>query len=192
MLIDKVVAHTIKRPRKRKSSIAIFAACPTRNRSESLCARKSTLALYLLGNIQTGKSKKKTLIPRMGPGLEENLLSQASTYVRNIQTGKSKKLFLSFGNVPAGKGVWSTAPYLVKEHREGKKAEKILVPVRFSRDHTDERNRVGRHEPRTLFCLGDVSYPIPASKTPLALQVAAVTELRFIERQVLGAGENTG
>jgi hypothetical protein len=40
----------------------------------------------------------------MGPGLGENLLSQASTYVRNIQTRKSKKLFLSVGNVPGWKG----------------------------------------------------------------------------------------
>jgi hypothetical protein len=29
----------------------------------------------------------------MGPELEENLLSQASTYVRNIQKVRSKKLF---------------------------------------------------------------------------------------------------
>jgi len=73
--------------------------CRLTYKKSSLCARKSTLALYLLGNIQTGKSEKKTLIPRMGPELEENLLSQASTYVRNIQTGKSKKLFLSVGKV---------------------------------------------------------------------------------------------
>jgi hypothetical protein len=67
------------------------------------CPRRPTLALYLLGNIQTGKSEKKTLIPlipRIGPELEENLLSKASTYLRNIQPGKSKKLFLSVGNVP--------------------------------------------------------------------------------------------
>jgi hypothetical protein len=101
MLIDKVVAHTIKRPRKWKSSIAIFVVRPTGNCSESLGARKSTLALYLLGNIQTGKSEKKTLIPRMSPGLEENLLSQASTYLGNIQPGKSKKLFLSVGKAPS-------------------------------------------------------------------------------------------
>jgi hypothetical protein len=60
----------------------------------------------------------------MGPGLEENLLSQASTYVRNIQTGKSKKLFYPSETSQAGRGVWSTASYLVKEHRKGKKEKK--------------------------------------------------------------------
>jgi hypothetical protein len=43
------------------------------------------------GTAKRGKVEKKTLIPRMGPALEENLLSRTSTYERNIQTGKSKK-----------------------------------------------------------------------------------------------------
>jgi len=125
MLIDKVVARTIKRPRKRKSSIAIFAADPQEIVASPFVLESPPWPSYLLGNIQTGKSEKKTQIPRMGPGLEENLLSQASTYVRNIQTGKSKKLF--FSECPRLVGE-SGASYLVKEHREG---EKILVPVRF-------------------------------------------------------------
>jgi hypothetical protein len=47
--------------------------------------------------------------------------------------GKSKKLFLSDGEVAGWRGNTNHTPYLFKEHREGKKGEKILVPVRFSR-----------------------------------------------------------
>ena len=145
MLIDKAVAHTIKRPRKPKKVRSQYLPPDLREIGASLLVLESPpLALYLLGNIQTGKSKKKTLTPRMGPGLEENLLSQASTYVRNIQTGKSKKVFLTVGEAQAGREIPTTAPYLFKEHREGKKREKILVPVRFSRTRLGERGHSSR------------------------------------------------
>jgi len=49
----------------------------------------------------------------MGSGLEENLLSQASTYVRNIQTGKSKKLFLSLGKDPGWGRIPAHNPLLI-------------------------------------------------------------------------------
>jgi hypothetical protein len=113
-------------------------------------------SLYLLGNIQTGKSEKKTLVPRMSPGLEENLLSQASTYLGTSSREKVRNYFYPSERSQASKGVSGTTPYLFKEHREGKKGEKILVPVRFSRARPEERIR-GRHERRALFCLGDVS-----------------------------------
>jgi hypothetical protein len=71
--------------------------------------------LYLLGNIQAGKSKKKLQPARMIPMLAENSLSQPYTYVRNIQTGKSKKLFLSIGILPGCWGNIDHAPYLFKE-----------------------------------------------------------------------------
>jgi hypothetical protein len=122
-----------------------------------------TLALYLLGNIQTGKSEKKTQIPRMGPGLEEHLLSQASTYVRNIQTGKSKKLFLSVGN---GKG---------------QKGEKILVPVRFSRSRQGERGPRGL-APGGLFC-----HPICTCRGNSAGEQRSMLQHRI--REVLNTGK---
>jgi hypothetical protein len=61
---------------------------------------RETEPSLLLGNIETGKSKKKTQ------------LSHAAS------RGRAKSVVES--------------PYLCKEHREGKKSEKILVPVHFS------------------------------------------------------------
>jgi hypothetical protein len=110
----------------------------------------------------------------MGPELEENLLSQASTYVRNIQTEKVRNYFYPSERSGADRGVSGTTPYLLKEHREWKKGEKILVPVRFYRDYTDERHRVGRYERRTLFCLGDVSHLVPAPKRRSAPMAPAI------------------
>lgn len=67
------------------------------------------------------------------------------TYLRNIQTGKSKKKTL-IRRRGQGRGEESsaTAHYLCKEHREGKKGEKILVSVRFSGSCQDERDHRGR------------------------------------------------
>jgi len=53
--------------------------------------------------------------------------------------GKSKKLFLFAGMFPGRWRIPTAAPYLFKEHREGEKGEKILVPVRFSRTRLGER-----------------------------------------------------
>jgi len=51
----------------------------------------------------------------------------------NIQTGKSKKQFQPSYAPRAGSAVWTEhSSYLWKEHQEGKKSEKILVPVHFS------------------------------------------------------------
>jgi hypothetical protein len=50
---------TIKRPRKWKSSITILAAKPTRDGSEPFHRNEFADALYLLGNIQPEKSKKR-------------------------------------------------------------------------------------------------------------------------------------
>jgi hypothetical protein len=63
--------------------------------------------------------------------LEENSPLQPHTHRRNIQMGKSRKKTLSPRKVPNGKNIPTAAPYLGKEHREGKNGEKILVPVRF-------------------------------------------------------------
>jgi hypothetical protein len=43
-----------------------------------------------LRNIQTGKSKKKSLIPREGPRRREISIT-APTYLRNIEEGKTEK-----------------------------------------------------------------------------------------------------
>jgi len=68
----------------------MLAAQPPRNRSEPLGCKKLAAALYLLGNIQSGKSEKN-FNPLEDSGLAENSLLAAPTYLRNIQTGKSKK-----------------------------------------------------------------------------------------------------
>jgi len=60
----------------------------------------------------------------MGPGLEENLLSQASTYVRNIQTGKSKKLFLIRRKVPRPVEKSQPQPHTYLRNVEKAKKEK--------------------------------------------------------------------
>lgn len=49
----------------------------------------------------------------------------------NIQAGKSKKELWIFA---VGLEVSATASTYLKEHREGKNGEKILVPVRFFRE----------------------------------------------------------
>jgi hypothetical protein len=67
MLMDKVVAHTIKRHRREKISIALPSASTARNPRESLHHRKSTESLYFLGNIQSGKSEKKLLVCQGSP-----------------------------------------------------------------------------------------------------------------------------
>jgi hypothetical protein len=40
----------------------------------------------------------------------------------------------------------TAAPYLFKEHREEKKGEKILVPVRFSECRPEDRDQKERQE----------------------------------------------
>jgi hypothetical protein len=60
----------------------------------------------------------------MGPGLEENLLSQASTYVRNIQTGKSKKLFFIRRKVPRPVEKSQQQPHTYLRNIEKAKKEK--------------------------------------------------------------------
>lgn len=51
---------------------------------------------------------------------------------RNIQSGKTEKLFLVLFAVRTDSvRTVSERPYLVKEHRRGKKSEKIIVLVRF-------------------------------------------------------------
>jgi len=42
------------------------------------------------------------------------------------------------------------SPYLCKEHREEKKGEKILVPVRFPRTRRGERGHRGSAEDRSF------------------------------------------
>jgi hypothetical protein len=69
--------------------------------------------LYLLENTQSGKSENFFFIPQRSPRLEENSLSQLSTYLRNIQTGKSKKLFLFVGKVPGWWGNLDHSPLLI-------------------------------------------------------------------------------
>jgi len=51
-LFKTVSSHTIKRPRKWKSSIGMFTSELQENSSESLRGGKATGVLYLLGNIQ--------------------------------------------------------------------------------------------------------------------------------------------
>ena len=60
----------------------------------------------------------------MGPELEENLLSQASTYVRNIQTGKSKKLFFIRRKVPRPVEKSQPQPHTYLRNIEKAKKEK--------------------------------------------------------------------
>jgi len=62
--------------------------------------------------------------------------------------GKVRKNLSPFKRSLAWKGISITAPYLFKEHREGKKGEKILVPVRFSRSRPGERGHRGETKPR--------------------------------------------
>jgi hypothetical protein len=55
--------------------------------------------LYLLGNIQSGKSEKKPS-SLGGAQVGREISAQPPTYLRNIQSGKSKKKSLSLGKVP--------------------------------------------------------------------------------------------
>ncbi len=62
----------------------------------------------------------------------------------------------------------STAnPYLFKEHREGKKGEKILVPVRFSRSRLGKRGHRGGAKDWS-FC------PIPSDQSTQILSMKLV------------------
>ena len=58
----------------------------------------------------------------------------------NIKSEESEKKAL----IPQGSGKSrATAPYLLKEHPEGKKGEKILVLVHFSESRPDEGTHRG-------------------------------------------------
>jgi hypothetical protein len=68
----------------------------------------------------------------------------------NFQLGKSKKNFNPPERSGAGREIPTAAPYLFKEHREGKKGEKILVPVRFSRTRLGARGHRGNAKDRSF------------------------------------------
>ena len=55
--------------------------------------------LYLLGNVQSGKSEKSLSSLEVVPDWKRTPCNSPLTYLRNIQTGKCKKLFLSVGEV---------------------------------------------------------------------------------------------
>jgi hypothetical protein len=67
-------------------------------------------------------------------------------------------------------GISTATPYLFKEHREGKKGERILVPVRFSRSLLGKRGRKGSAKDGS-FC------PIPSYQSTQILSVRLVRKV---------------
>jgi len=94
--------------------------------------------LYLLGNIQSEKSEKQlySLRDPGSPGGESGhspLLikgtSRREKVRKNLSPPEKSKLAENSPSQPQ---------YLFKEHPEGKKGEKILVLVHFSKSHLEE------------------------------------------------------
>jgi hypothetical protein len=68
----------------------------------------------------------------MGPGLEENLLSQASTYVRNIQTEKVRNYFYPSETSQAGRESGAQPHIWLRNIEKGKKEKNLGTSTFFS------------------------------------------------------------
>src|SRR6266581_7790342 len=113
----------------------MFAAGPTRNRSEPLHRKKFTEALYLLGNIQSGKSEKKLSSLEGVP----DSLQQSPYLLKEHPNGKKKESISTFFARPKPECVFRPQPpTYIRNIEKGKKEKESSVPVQFSEDSAEE------------------------------------------------------
>jgi hypothetical protein len=112
--------------------------------------------LYLLGNIQPGKSEKKLHPLGWVPSWKRTAGHSPILIKGTSRRGKVRKNLNPPENSQAGTRNSDQGPHLIKEHPEGKKGETILVPVRFSRVARASVPADGREGRPYWFCDGSI------------------------------------